>query len=202
MTEALHASNKSESTRDQLLHAATEVFSERGYEGADVREIARRAGRTTGSIYANFSGKAQLLFEAIGARSGADLDELLRSEAVSTSAAELLADLGSHLLDTKGSPSAPGLLVEAFIAARRDADLATFVRALAEDRMRGVAAIVRRARDDGDIDDEVSTDALVRFAIVLALGSLLFKAVELEPPAHDEWSSLIRRFVTALKEDH
>jgi AcrR family transcriptional regulator len=201
MTEALRASSKSETTRDQLLQAATEVFSERGYEGADVREIARRAGRTTGSIYANFSGKAQLLFEAIGARGGADFDELLRSGAVATSAAGLLADLGSHLLDSDGS-SAPGLLVEAFVAARRDPDLAEFVRALAEDRMHGVAAIVRRARLDGDIAGDVSTDALVRFAIVLALGSLLFKAVELEAPTGDEWSSLIRRFVTALREDH
>jgi hypothetical protein len=68
--------------------------------------------------------------------------------------------------------------------------------------MHGVAAIVRRARLDGDIAGDVSTDALVRFAIVLALGSLLFKAVELEAPTGDEWSSLIRRFVTALREDH
>jgi AcrR family transcriptional regulator len=200
MTEAVSASNKSESTRDQLLRAATEVFSERGYEGTDVREIARRAGRTTGSIYANFSGKAQLLLEAIGARGGADFDELLRSGAVSTTAATLLADLGSHLLDDTGS-SAPGLLVEAFVAARRDGDLAAFVGNLAEERMRGLGLIVGRARHEGDIAESVSTDALVRFAIVLALGSLLFKAVGLEQPNRDEWSSLIRRFVAALRED-
>lgn len=201
MTEAMHASPKTESTREQLLHAAVEVFSERGYEGADVREIARRAGRTTGSIYANFAGKAELLLEAIGARGGADFDELLRSGAVSTSAATLLADLGSHLLDRDGS-SASGLLVEAFVAARRDPDVATFVRSLVEDRMRAVGAIVGRARSEGDIAEEVSTDALVRFAMVLALGSLLFKAVDLDTPARDEWSSLIHRFVTALREDH
>lgn len=201
MTEALPASNRTETTREQLLRAATEVFSERGYEGTDVREVARRAGRTTGSIYANFSGKAELLLEAIGARSGADFDQLLRSGEVSTSAADLLAELGSHLLDGRGS-SASGLLVEAFVAARRDPDLAEFVRGLAEDRMRGVASIVNRARQEGDIDDDVSTDALMRFALVLALGSLLFKAVDLDTPSSDEWSSLIHRFVSALREDH
>ncbi len=201
MTEALPASNRTETTREQLLRAATEVFSERGYEGTDVREVARRAGRTTGSIYANFSGKAELLLEAIGARSGADFDQLLRSGAVSTSAADLLAELGSHLLDSRGS-SASGLLVEAFVAARRDADLAEFVRGLAEDRMRGLASIINRARQEGDIADDVSTDALMRFALVLALGSLLFKAVDLDTPSSDEWSSLIHRFVSALREDH
>ena len=204
MTEALPASNRTdkvESTREQLLRAATEVFSERGYEGTDVREIARRAGRTTGSIYANFSGKAELLLEAIGARSGADFDQLLRSGAVSTSAADLLADLGSHLLDGRGS-AASGLLLEAFVAARRDEDVSEFVRGLAEDRMRGVASIVERARAEGDIAEDVGSDALVRFALVLALGSLLFKAVQLDTPSSDEWSSLIHRFVTALREDH
>ncbi len=69
-----------ETTRDRLLAAATDVFSERGYDGAGVQEIARRAGLTTGAIYANFSGKAELLLEAIGARSADELDELLRSQ--------------------------------------------------------------------------------------------------------------------------
>ena len=67
-----------ESTRDRLLKAATAVFSERGYDGAGVQEIARRAGLTTGAIYANFSGKAALLFEAIRGRSATELDDLLR----------------------------------------------------------------------------------------------------------------------------
>ena len=37
-------------TRAALLAAAAEVFAEKGYEGARVAEIARRAGLTTGAI--------------------------------------------------------------------------------------------------------------------------------------------------------
>src|SRR3954447_24274862 len=87
-----------ESTRDRLLQAATAVFSERGYDGAGVQEIARRAGLTTGAIYANFSGKAELLFEAIGARSASELDDLLRPAGAASkpiTAGALLAELGS-----------------------------------------------------------------------------------------------------------
>lgn len=57
----------SESTRQRLLDAATEVFLEKGYEGTRVAEVARRAGLTTGAIYGNFGSKADLLTEALAA---------------------------------------------------------------------------------------------------------------------------------------
>src|SRR3954464_12651846 len=85
-----------ESTRERLLKAATAVFGERGYDGAGVQEIARRAGLTTGAIYANFSGKAELLYEAIGGRSATELDDLLRPGGAGSTpitAGELLAEL-------------------------------------------------------------------------------------------------------------
>ena len=52
---------RSDETRARLVDAAAEVFSERGYDGAGVQEIARRAGLTTGAIYGRFTGKAELL---------------------------------------------------------------------------------------------------------------------------------------------
>ena len=50
---------------DLLIDAAAEVFAERGYDGAGVAEIARRAGVTTGAIYSRYSGKSELLLEAL-----------------------------------------------------------------------------------------------------------------------------------------
>jgi len=52
-------------TRDRILAAAAEVFAERGYEGAAVSDIARRAGFTTGAIYGRFRDKAELLLEVV-----------------------------------------------------------------------------------------------------------------------------------------
>ncbi|HET6835799.1 MAG TPA: helix-turn-helix domain-containing protein, partial [Acidimicrobiales bacterium] len=49
------------SVRARLVTAAAEVFAERGYEGARVQEIVRRAGLSTGAIYTNFRNKADLL---------------------------------------------------------------------------------------------------------------------------------------------
>jgi AcrR family transcriptional regulator len=189
-------------TRDRLLSAATAVFSERGYDGAGVQEIARRAGLTTGAIYANFSGKAELLFEAIGSRSADELDDLLRSQRRSLTAGELLAEMGSHLLDEPEPGDAQaGLLIEAFVAARRDGDLSHLVRGLIDERARGIGALVDVARSEGSVAPDVSGDALTRFALVLALGSLLYTSIGIDRPDEDEWSSLIRRIVRSLQED-
>jgi len=191
-----------ESTREKLLEAATAVFSERGYDGAGVQEIARRAGLTTGAIYANFRGKADLLFEVIGNRSASELDDLLRPQRRETTAAKLLADLGSHLLDEPdaGDPKG-GLLIEAFVSARRDVDLAVLVRSLVEERAQSIGGIVERAHADGSVDADVSADALTRFSLVLALGSLLYTSIGIGRPDEVEWSSLIHRVVGSLHPD-
>jgi AcrR family transcriptional regulator len=46
-----------EAKRTHILAAARAVFQERGLEGANLREIARRAGYVAGSIYSYFDSK-------------------------------------------------------------------------------------------------------------------------------------------------
>ena len=73
-----------ETTRDRLVAAAIEVFVAQGYDGARVQDIARAAGLTTGAIYANYRGKAELLFDAIGALAGVEVDALLNRRGAAT----------------------------------------------------------------------------------------------------------------------
>ena len=46
--------------RDQLIDAATRLFSERGFEGATTREIARAAGMNEALIFRHFPHKEEL----------------------------------------------------------------------------------------------------------------------------------------------
>ena len=55
--------------RTRLKEAALAVFGEKGYEGASIDEIARRASLATGGFYQHFRSKRQLLL--------ALMDELL-----------------------------------------------------------------------------------------------------------------------------
>jgi TetR/AcrR family fatty acid metabolism transcriptional regulator len=47
--------------RDAILRAAVEVFAERGYFGARMRDVAERAGVADGTLYLYFEGKEHLL---------------------------------------------------------------------------------------------------------------------------------------------
>ncbi len=51
--------------RTRLLHAAGQVFAERGYQAATVREIAARAGVNPASVNYYFRDKESLYFEAV-----------------------------------------------------------------------------------------------------------------------------------------
>jgi AcrR family transcriptional regulator len=50
-------------TRTKVLSAARRLFSEQGYEGATIRDIAAAAGMSTGAVFANFSDKSDLFRE-------------------------------------------------------------------------------------------------------------------------------------------
>ena len=59
--------------RERLVEAATEVFAERGYEGARVEQIADVAEVSPGLLYRHFEGKQELYDGAPAARQpGAD----------------------------------------------------------------------------------------------------------------------------------
>ncbi len=49
---------------EEILTAAVNEFLEKGYEGASVDSIARRAGLTKGGIYHHFRGKDEILLAA------------------------------------------------------------------------------------------------------------------------------------------
>src|SRR5205814_10015529 len=114
-------------TRERLIEAAAQVFAEKGYDRAGVQEISRRAGLTTGAIYGRFAGKAELLQAAIESRTTDELDDLFSSHAFDGHATDILKIVGAHLVtpapngDCDGAEGA--LLLEAFVAARRDAEV-------------------------------------------------------------------------------
>jgi AcrR family transcriptional regulator len=51
--------------RDQILAAAGEEFTERGYVATSVAQVAARAGFTKGAVYSNFGGKPELFAAAM-----------------------------------------------------------------------------------------------------------------------------------------
>jgi AcrR family transcriptional regulator len=183
------------STRERLVAAAIEVFQAQGYEGARVQDIARAAGLTTGAIYANYRGKADLLYDAIGALAGVEVDALL-AQTSGREVPDALEHLGAML--TRRPENRPALLLDAVAAARRDPDLAELVRARVAARQDSLGELFERARAEGAIDVQADSEALAYYCTTLAMGALVMRTLELAPPDQDDWRALIRRLVSSL----
>jgi AcrR family transcriptional regulator len=195
MTDAAPVSD--DPTRDRLIEAAAAVFAEKGYDGAGVQEIARRAGFTTGAIYGRFRGKAELLLAAIEAHTTNELEQLFADHRFEGRVTDILTTVGSHLL-TDPFDDGQALLLEAFVAARRDAEVAELMRALVHQRAANLAALVEDAKASGLVVEELDTESVVRFCHAVGFGFLLFGAIDLQPPQSGPWEQLIAQMVRAL----
>lgn len=182
---------------DRLLAAAAEVFAERGYDGAGVAEIARRAGVTTGAIYSRYRGKAELLVDALDVAMASHLETVLATSGA-RDVTGVLAALGTHLLsaDSHGSD---GLLVEAVVATRREPELAAMLeRRLADERAR-LGKVIEAGKADGLFDADLDGDAVVTFIQSIGLGFVLFRTIGTPMPDADAWQVVIDRVITAAR---
>jgi AcrR family transcriptional regulator len=92
----MRANNPTDSTRDRILHAATEEFAARGIAGARIDRIAKSARTSKERVYAHFRSKEQLYrFVA---------------------AAELAAVTESTQLDPENLPEYAGRVHDYFVA--------------------------------------------------------------------------------------
>ena len=181
---------------DRLLAAAAEVFAERGYDGAGVAEIARRAGVTTGAIYSRYRGKAELLVDALDRAMAGHLESVLATSEA-RDATGVLAALGTHLLSDRHDSD--GLLVEAVVAARREPELASMLeRRLADERAR-VGKVIEAGKADGLFDPALDSDAVLTFVQSIGLGFVLFRTIGTPMPDPDAWQVVIDRVISAAR---
>lgn len=184
-----------EETRAKLLDAAAQVFELKGYEGATVSQIASEAGVTTGAIYAHYKSKADLLVDALRVHSERALGALLMAPGGPTGSADLLVALGVRLRDRQEDSA---LLVEALLASRRDVELGQVLSDALIEREGAMAALISAGQSDHELSGEVSAEAAARFALMLGLGSVLVRALDMPELDSGDWSEFMRRLVGAF----
>ena len=183
---------------DLLIKAAAEVFAERGYGGAGVSEIARRAGVTTGAIYSRYSGKSELLLEALkrsfllhfgeaiaSALRGENRAENFDQDAVGIRSIGLLAkdDLRDH----------DALFLEAVVASRRDEEIASMLSQRLETAGTFLAKQIDTQKENGSVDSSLDTDALKTYALAVRMGFSVLRSLNYEMPDPDEWQTVLNQ---------
>jgi len=178
-------------TRERLLRAAASAFADRGYDGTRVTDIASAAGVSNGALYAHFGSKAELMVDSLRTHGRRLLADMFSADP-DRSITDLLLAIGRTLLR-------PGryLIVEALVAARRDRDVALQMRAYMDERADWLAELMRAAQAGGEIDQDISPDALAHFCLLLAMGSALVTP-DLHPVDDEEWAALLARVVGTL----
>ena len=126
-----------DAVRRRLLDASLAVFAERGFDSANLDQVAAAAGLTKGAIYSNFASKDELFFAMM-------TDQVLqRVETIRASLSANAADPhGQQTLHDVGR-----LLTEAFTAQRewQLVFLDFWRRAVREDAVRAQFVVYRRA---------------------------------------------------------
>jgi AcrR family transcriptional regulator len=74
--EAAARDGRRTSTRDRIRTVALNVFSERGWEGATLREVAERLGITRPALYYHFGSKEAIL-DSIHAELARSVDDII-----------------------------------------------------------------------------------------------------------------------------
>lgn len=99
----------SDSARARILEAAGEVFAERGYEAATVREICDQAGVNLAAVNYYFGGKERLYVETLERAHSAHVQQAVPADwppgtPPETKLRQFVHQLLSHLLSLKDEP--------------------------------------------------------------------------------------------------
>jgi AcrR family transcriptional regulator len=186
-------------TRSDLLDAAAEVFAEKGFAGASLDEIAERAGRTKGAVYANFSNKDDL-FVALLDRSLATMHDELAARLSAVAGPD---DLLGALRDSAGIPDQRSrtdflLMWEFRLYALRNPALA---ERLAEHERLAHQLCERQVKaslEQVGVEAPLSADRLASILLCLESGLELYR--HLDPTmAEDAMSDALLVLLSALK---
>jgi AcrR family transcriptional regulator len=187
------------STRDRILTAAAEVFAERGYEGAAVSDIARRAGFTTGAIYGRFRDKAELLLEVVrGVLESQQEAAVLAASASPSGVSSRFAELVGEFVDANREASR-ALVLEAHVAARRDDTVGELLRTFQSERLAALRDLVADAQTRGEVADTLDPTTVATLFLAIPLGIVLLDAAGIDVPGADTWAEVARQTAAALR---
>jgi AcrR family transcriptional regulator len=179
--------------RERLLDAAARVFADKGYDGTKIQTIVKQAGLSTGAVYGRFTSKSDLLREAVITRS---TPQVARGAGGAAKVADLVARGAADL--SPGLTDAEAILLETYVTARREPEVAAAVAEANERWRQAVDPLVAAALTDGTVDEGVDPEAVLFLVRTLRLGMLLHRGSGLPTPEPEGWEELVGRVVASF----
>lgn len=163
-------------TRMKIIDAATLCFAELGYAAASNREIARRAGITSGSLYHYFDSKAALYRAALH-----DANRILieayhaaaKEAPAATSVDQLCLGLERAFAAARARPGMMNFAAASSMEIQRNQELDWLEKEDAEAFQNYFQALLKRARKRGELGAKVNIEAAVNI-LLISFASLAF----------------------------
>jgi len=163
-------------TRIKIIDAATLCFAELGYAAASNREIARRAGITSGSLYHYFDSKAALYRAALQ-----DANRILieayhaaaRKAPDATSVDQLCLGLEGAFAAARARPGMMSFAAASTMEIQRNQELDWLEKEDAEAFQNYFLDLLKRARRRGELGPHVEIGATVNI-LLISFASLAF----------------------------
>lgn len=202
MTSTLQQ-RRSRETRDLVLGAAHRVFSERGYTGATMEDIAAQSGASLGAIYHHFQGKEDLFRTLMENLLRADLRMVVQLPPVSSF--DSLIDMAlAHWVRYIQHNGATGRLFMEFWAMAIREPWAHEILARSTRRLeRFIGGALKAGQDAGFVDGRLNTATAARMILATIEGiNPLLRVTESVDfgELRRTWSQMIQRFVTSGRE--
>jgi AcrR family transcriptional regulator len=187
---------RSRATRAALIELAADLFAERGYAQTSVRDISRRGRLTTGAIYGNFRNKADLLAEAISARTADELEAETLGAGEQLDYIERLTALARRYRDRRRLRA---LIVQGAAAAQTDDETRTRLREEQLTHLNAWLEAYERERDRMGIHPSVDMQAAVLYTWAAELGLGVLESMGIEPRTAAGWADASNRFARSLQ---
>ncbi|MXZ52563.1 MAG: TetR/AcrR family transcriptional regulator [Acidimicrobiaceae bacterium] len=179
----------SELTARRVVEAAAAEFIERGYDGAVISDIARRAGVTPGAIYPRWPHKSDLMAAAVEHL----LEQLLPERRLENmglaelTVPEIFELWGASLLT---SDSVRDVLNQVFGSARNNVAIQECLQRFLDEQADQLRALVERAADEGSLDAEYDVASVTLMIHAIGIGTHLVLSAGLADrhiPSGQDW---------------
>ena len=174
-----------------ILRAGLQLFLERGFEGASIEQIAKRAGVGKLTVYRRWATKEELIAAAIE-KLVANKVEWPSDEVIEqVSPFQLVEATLANAAQTAAAPEFRALVGRILGSAVSHPSLmATYWTHYVLPRRALARLLLERAREQGTVDTDADLDALTD----MMAGAVMYRVLQPDPPDVSE----MRRYLTAL----
>jgi AcrR family transcriptional regulator len=157
---------KHRARRTHIIESAVVLFASKGFADTTTADICQAAGISTGSLFHYFPSK-HAVFYGVWELDRTEWDEVFAAADADPDPWAALMAIVDKLAADAAEPIMAGLLVEVIAQAHRDPEFAVGLAENDRRQIRDVARLIRRLREAGLADPELSDAEAARWVLTL-----------------------------------